>query len=158
MIIGLSLLVILPRWQIIVISLVLVSVAFIPTTIHIQTNQAQITVLDVGQGLSVLISTKNHRLLYDTGLKFYGGGGDIGESVVVPYFRYFAIHSLDVIVVSHTDLDHRGGLDTISRAYPNAQLLTDSPHFYHRGENCHTYPAWTWDGIEFEFLSLQPFF
>ncbi len=157
-IIGLSILVVLPKRVMLVPSIVLIGIAFVPKTIRPPLNHAKITVLDVGQGLSVLITTKNHRLLYDTGKKFYGGGGDMGDRVILPFFRYFSVHSLDTIVISHTDLDHRGGLETISKSYPNAQLISDSPQFYHRGENCHTYPAWTWDGIQFEFISLQSFY
>lgn len=156
--VGLCLLLILPKKSIIIPAMILIVIALIPTTIRPKHNHAQIRVFDVGQGLSVLVSTKKHHLLYDTGVKFYGGGGDIGDSVILPFLRYFSISWLDAIVISHTDLDHRGGLASISRIYPKAKLISDSPKFYHKGKNCHGYPTWSWDGVRFEFLSLKPFY
>src|SRR5690606_4006252 len=51
-------------------------------------GEAEIVMLDVGQGLSVLVRTQRHALLYDAGPKIEDGF-DAGERVVVP-----ALHAL----------------------------------------------------------------
>ena len=59
-----------------------------------------LTVLDVGQGLSVLVQSANHTLLYDAGPAF-PGGLDMGEAAVVPALRALGVSGLDLFLVSH---------------------------------------------------------
>ncbi|MBK7903639.1 MAG: DNA internalization-related competence protein ComEC/Rec2 [Proteobacteria bacterium] len=47
---------------------------------------ARFTILDVGQGLSVVIETRGHSLVYDAGPSFRTGS-DTGQLVVVPFLR-----------------------------------------------------------------------
>src|SRR5690606_10283288 len=67
------------------------------------------TVLDVGQGLAVVVRTHAHTLLYDAGPR-YGSDADAGERVVLPYLRAHGIARLDTLVVSHAHADHDGGV------------------------------------------------
>ena len=62
-----------------------------------------ITMLDVGQGLSLLIQSDGHYMLYD-------GGGRKSSSYVVSYLRTNDISSIDYLVASHYDEDHISGL------------------------------------------------
>lgn len=117
-------------------------------------EDARVELLDVGQGLSVLIRTAHHALLYDTGAKFYRGT-DMGLLAIIPYLKTIGLKKIDTIVVSHTDLDHRGGLSSIEAIYPSHQLIVDDPNYYHRGVSCHTYAPWQWDGIEFKFFPIN---
>lgn len=64
-----------------------------PKTVQIPTGEARIEVLDVGQGLAVVIRTKDHVLLYDTG-PYYSGVADAGDRVIVPYLRATGSSSL----------------------------------------------------------------
>jgi competence protein ComEC len=73
---------------------------------------ADIDVLDVGQGLSIVVTTHSEVLVYDTG-PAYRGGGDAAESVVLPFLRQRGINYVDRLVVSHADLDHAGGVETL---------------------------------------------
>ncbi len=66
------------------------------------------TLLDVGQGLSAVVRTAHHALVYDTG-PAYPGGFDAGREVVVPYLREKGITAIDKLIVSHGDNDHIGG-------------------------------------------------
>jgi competence protein ComEC len=126
----------------------------LPKSNKLKANAAQINVLDVGQGLAVLVRTAKHNLLYDTGGKFYRGK-DLGELVILPYLQTLYRKNLDMIIVSHPDLDHRGGLATIEKDLVVKKLVVNNPEYYKRGFNCHDYPKWEWDGVSFEFLSIE---
>lgn len=61
------------------------------------------TLLDVGQGLSVLVQADGAYLLYD-------GGGRSASSYVVSYLQQHEINQLQWMVASHYDEDHISGL------------------------------------------------
>jgi competence protein ComEC len=113
----------------------------------------RLTVLDVGQGLAVVIETRTHRLLYDAGPAF-PGGGDTGERVVLPYLYSRAIRRLDAVVGSHGDLDHVGGFQSVLPALgptpvlagPSVRLPGTILRLCERGQR------WRWDGVEFVVL------
>jgi competence protein ComEC len=73
-----------------------------------------VTALDVGQGAAVLVESKSHVLLYDTGPRF-SGTADAGGRIVLPYLRWRGIDAIDLLVVSHLDSDHSGGAASILR-------------------------------------------
>lgn len=133
---------------------VMVFAAIIPYQLKTNPGSARIDVLDVGQGLSVAIHTAHHTLLYDTGVKFFQGS-DMGKIAIIPYLKAFGVKKIDKIIISHPDLDHRGGLQSIENSFPVQELIVDDPEFYKRGRPCHTYPSWTWDGVTFRFFSLN---
>lgn len=114
-----------------------------------------IRVLDVGQGLSVVIQTARHLLIYDVGMKFFHGN-DMAQMVIIPYLKTLKIQKIDTVVISHTDLDHRGGLNSLEAIYPIQALLVNNPAFYHKGFDCNKFPEWQWDGVTFHFFPLQP--
>lgn len=112
----------------------------------------RVVVMDVGQGLAVLIQTENHALLYDTGPRF--GNSNAGDRIVIPVLRNMGISHLDVMVISHGDQDHRGGAEAVLEAYPDAALIATrsfglSPKSFRR---CGRGLEWRWDGIRFRFL------
>jgi competence protein ComEC len=49
-------------------------------------GEAWVDVLDVGQGLAVVVRTREHTLLYDTG-PLYSAESDAGQRIIVPYLR-----------------------------------------------------------------------
>ena len=108
--------------------------------------------IDVGQGLSLLVRTQHHALLFDTG-PAYSGGLDLGEAAVVPTLHAFGVRKLDALVVSHGDNDHSGGAASVRRAYPVA--LRYAPAGWPHGQDyqpCLKDATWTWDGVNFRFL------
>lgn len=133
---------------------VILFIFILPKSNKLKVNTAQIDILDVGQGLAVFVRTAKHNLLYDTGGKFYRGK-DLGELVILPYLKTLYIKNLDMIVVSHPDLDHRGGLATVEKDLDVKELVVNNTGYYKRGYNCHDYPKWEWDGVVFEFLSIE---
>ncbi len=128
--------------------------ACMPTRLFLRSHEAEIDVLDVGQGLAIIVRTAHHTLIYDTGMKFYHGS-DIGQLVLVPYLKHVGVTYLDKVVISHPDLDHRGGLLTLSQSFKTGILLVDDPEYYKSAQNCHDFPAWVWDGVMFQFLPIQ---
>ena len=131
----------------------LVVTVFLPSQPTIKPGEVQIDVLDVGQGLSVVVRTAAHLLIYDTGTQQFHAS-DMASLVILPYLKHQRMKQADLVVISHPDLDHRGGLATLESHIHVRQLVTDDPGFYHRGLSCHEYPQWTWDNVSFRFFSL----
>lgn len=119
----------------------------------IKPNEAVVSLLDVGQGLSVVVRTLHHTLIFDTGMKFYRGS-DMGKLVIIPYLKSLGIKKIDTLVISHPDLDHRGGSPSIRKTFQIGEFMVNDPSFYHEGSNCHFKKSWIWDGIHFEFLPI----
>ena len=116
----------------------------------------QVAVLDVGQGLAVVVRTENHALLYDTGPRF-SNESDSGNRVIVPYLHGAGIRRLNGMVVSHDDLDHTGGIDSVLAAMPVDWVLSSLPSgkpslakVQHLP--CQAGQKWQWDGVEFDML------
>jgi competence protein ComEC len=110
-------------------------------------------VLDVGQGLSVLLRTRDHVLLYDTGAR-YPSGYDLGEAAVLPSIHALGITRLDMLMVSHADNDHAGGAEAVVAAFPQALRYAGEPERMHMPmQRCATGQAWTWDGVHFRVLN-----
>jgi competence protein ComEC len=116
-----------------------------------------ITVLDVGQGLSVVARTEKHVLLYDAG-PAYNAFADSGSRVVLPYLRGEGVERLDALVVSHDDRDHSGGAGSVVEGIPVGLLwssLSDDHPLRSEGppgRSCAAGQRWEWDGVAFEFL------
>ncbi len=114
-------------------------------------RELRITVLDVGQGLAVLVQAGRRTLLYDTGPAF--AAGDAGRSVVIPALRRAGVRSLDVMVVSHGDADHAGGAASVLRDYPGAALFAPAGQSGPLAAvDCVAGQTWTWGEVSFRFL------
>ena len=116
-------------------------------------GEVWLTLLDVGQGLAALVQTKRHNLIYDTGPKFFDD--DAGARIMVPYLRQTGIARIDIMVVSHGDSDHSGGVSSILKEIPATRIITSSPAAIlpHTSEYCVTGQRWQWDGVDFTILS-----
>ncbi len=87
----------------------------------------QVWVLDVGQGLSVLLRTRDHALVYDAGAR-YPSGFDLGDAVVLPAIHALGITRLDMLMISHGDNDHAGGAPRRWRQeFPQAARYAGEP-------------------------------
>ncbi|MEH6466163.1 MAG: DNA internalization-related competence protein ComEC/Rec2, partial [Porticoccus sp.] len=112
-----------------------------------------VTVLDVGQGLSVVVQTRYHTLVYDTGASF-DKGFSTGSAVVAPFLRRQGGSELDMLVVSHSDNDHAGGTAGLLGQFSPLQLRVGE--YLELGEisseYCRSGESWVWDGVTFSFL------
>ena len=119
-------------------------------------GEMYVTVLDVGQGLAVLVKTHRHVLLFDTGPQ-HSPQRNSGERIVLPYMRVEGINRLNGLIVSHDDNDHSGGMEVLMKEMPPNWLLSS---FYSvapsAGKTKHALCVdgqyWEWDGVIFEML------
>jgi competence protein ComEC len=77
--------------------------------------------LDVGQGDAVVLQGRGATILFDGGTAF-PGGVDLGRTTVVPALAALGVARLDLVIASHGDLDHRGGLQAVLERVPTARL------------------------------------
>ena len=82
----------------------------------------RVTVLDVGQGLSVVIESPDQVLVYDTGPRWNERLG-AGDAIVGPYLRARGRQRIDRLVLSHRDNDHAGGLAGLLREVEVGRIL-----------------------------------
>jgi competence protein ComEC len=124
---------------------------------HPNEGEMWVTTFDVGQGMALLVETRHHRLLYDTGPS-YSPESDGGNRVVLPYLRARGIHSLDGVIVSHNDIDHSGGALSIFKemqigwAATSLDAWTGIVKAAPNHRRCLAGQAWSWDGVQFEIL------
>ncbi len=115
----------------------------------------RVSVLDVGQGLAVVVATADHLLVYDTGARF-SRRSTAARSVVIPYLRYLGASRIDTLVLSHDDNDHAGGENDLLDAMPVGQRFKSGARRESRDavatRDCVAGVRWQWDGVDFEFL------
>lgn len=130
---------------------------FWPTLPRPEQGQVDVRVLDVGQGLSVLVQTRNHALLYDAG-PATPGGLDSGETVVAPALHALGLRHLDRLLLSHGDNDHAGGANALLRHFPLTPVL--APEGWARAgmSHCRRGQHWQWDGVTFQILHPPPLY
>jgi competence protein ComEC len=134
--------------------LIYVSALFFIKEPGLRQHEMRMTVLDVGQGLSVLIETENHSLLYDAGFQS-SSGFSMGQAVVSPYLDARKIQKVDIGLVSHNDNDHSGGIHCLLNKNRIKKLLISNQRtlyeFDHK-DYCRAGNEWNWDGVVFRVL------
>lgn len=113
----------------------------------------QLHLFNCGHGLSVLITTKHHSMLYDIGSR---RRQDIAHSTVIPYLNHHMIRKLDKVVISHPDWDHYSGLQSLLYTVAVDELISTIPLSLNtpislKQSHCHPH-TWEWDGVKFQIL------
>jgi len=123
-------------------SVALLIAALFPWTERQAGAGSAMTLLDIGQGLSIVIHAAGHTLVYDTG---YGGseGFTQAEKVLLPYLADRKVERIDALLISHADLDHSGGLPLLRTRLPVSR------HLGFGGEACRNGERWVWGSTEF---------
>ena len=129
-------------------------------------GEMQVTLMDVGQGSAVLIRTRDHTVLFDTGPVM--GQSDAAERVILPTLRRYGVRRIDHLVISHADQDHSGGLASLLLAMPIVSIV--APEFQSLDESlqsaftaeaavmrprqtlCRAGQKWSINGVDFQFL------
>lgn len=136
--------------------LVLLTPLLFPRIDRPDESQARVWLLDVGQGLSVLVQTHRHALLYDAGARH--GDFDLGERAVVPALRGLGVAGLDRLILSHADNDHAGGARAVVAALPTTAVLSGEPERLPSelaALPCINSQHWQWDGVSFRLWRRQ---
>ncbi len=110
--------------------------------------------LDVGQGLSAVVRTQQHTLVYDAGPKSRSGF-DMGKAVVLPFLISEGIQHIDTLMISHSDNDHQGGARSLFESIRTDSILSGMPGAigFARSSWCHRDQHWEWEDVKFDVLS-----
>ncbi|PCI58278.1 MAG: DNA internalization-related competence protein ComEC/Rec2 [Methylophilaceae bacterium] len=124
--------------------------------VNLAEGEMNVTVLDVGQGLSVVVKTATHVMVYDTGQKYHQES-DVGSQIIVPYLRNHGIKQLDALVISHDDSDHSGGAASVLAEVPTTWIassyaLPEGSTPTTKQLKCYAGQQWVWDAVRFEVL------
>ena len=120
-------------------------------------GSARLVVFDVGQGLAVAVQTRDHALLYDTGPDF-SGDSDSGSRILLPALRGMGIAQVDTLVLTHDDIDHIGGTESVLQGLPVMNVISSLPDTHPKlqlaahNEPCADGQSWEWNGVRFEML------
>ena len=132
---------------------------FLPLLFPSQPNELslgefKLVLLDVGQGLSIVIQTVENTLVFDTGAK-YSEKSDMASLVILPYLKGAGVKRIDRLIISHGDNDHAGGAKTLLTNVPVNHLMTSVPELFqgYKPITCKEGMSWALDGVNFEFLS-----
>jgi competence protein ComEC len=153
-------------------------VAWYPFTPSTAAKTLEITVLDVGQGDSILVvSPLGSTLLIDGGGAFQGfrghedhPGPDPGEDAVSPYLWSRGFKKLNAVAVTHAHQDHIGGLTAILQNFKvervwlgNENASPALAHFESLAAQLHVPvehevrgQSFLWDGVQVDFLWPEP--
>ena len=124
----------------------------------------QVVFFDVGQGLSILIRQSNKAILYDTGANF-PSGFSMSEAVVLPYLQYVGIDYLDKVILSHSDNDHAGGLNTLLNNIKIREVMSNDSQVQQqldhlqlttKQQSCHSEGSFSWQELNFTILWPLP--
>ena len=115
-----------------------------------QYGDAFVSILDVGQGLATVIQLKDHILLYDTGPP---------NKVAINYLKSLNHTKIEQAIISHTDLDHIGGLEELikQQMVKNFSTSVNYKIVNLSASLCQSNYIWHLDGVEFEFLYPEQF-
>jgi competence protein ComEC len=95
-------------------------------------EENRIAFLDVGQGDAAVVETQTGKtILVDGGglslhRERFGKGQnrfDAGESVIIPYLKYRGIKRIDLLILTHGDADHIGGVKAVVQRFPIQMVI-----------------------------------
>lgn len=121
--------------------------------------QLKVHLLDVGQGQAVVLETARHVMVYDTGAR-WGDKMDGAKLAILPFLRSRGWQAVDRVMVSHSDLDHSGGLARLLNEQKVNEVVSGQPQKVSEVSQldptrvlaCHAGQRWLWDGVQFDVL------
>ena len=141
------------RW----VALLLFLPALLGTRTTLNQGELNITLIDVGQGLSVLLQTQHHSLVFDAGPR-YSSSFDAGKNIVIPFLRSQGVLEVDALIISHGDNDHSGGANAILKNLSVKKIISGANRKRWHNDKaiaCSSGQSWQWDNIHFEILHPQ---
>jgi len=139
-------------WRYIMMLVIAISMIIVPPLLSKEKNRNwQVNVMDVGQGLSVIIERNQRAIIYDTGAS-YPSGFNLVDAVVMPYLRHQGIITLDKVIISHSDNDHAGGLKNLQELINIDEIIANDNKL--GGErSCLQGESFEWQQLTFSMLS-----
>lgn len=134
-------------------ALIFIVLALLPQPRGPAPGELWVSVLDVGQGLSVLLQYEKRAMIYDTGPSL-SPRFNSADAVLLPLLKRRGIKELDALVLSHGDRDHAGAAEQLLARLPVLRVLSGEPERHRRfgAQNCHGAAAWRWGELELAFL------
>lgn len=117
-------------------------------------GEFRFTLLDVGQGLSAVVETSSHTLVFDTGPRFRSGF-ETGSQVVAPFLQHAGVEHVDILLLSHGDIDHIGGATGFLEKKMVGRILAGEPEQVTGNvpvRKCSAGQRWRWDGVVFSII------
>ena len=105
--------------------LILISISFnfLPVTNIIS---SEVSFINVGQGDSCLIRKGTTTVMIDTGGLSYK---DIAKETLIPFLRKKRIYNIDLLIITHDDFDHNGGVSSLISNFRVKKYVTDYQQF-----------------------------
>lgn len=118
-------------------------------------GEVMVTVLDVGDAVALVIRTRRHALVLDTGEQ-YGDDGRGAERFVLPALRDFAINKVDLLLLAQSHAQRAVGAARLMAGVAVSRVIAGGewPGASRPIEPCASARAWRWDGVDFETFGL----
>lgn len=91
-----------------------------PSVPPVSGGSMRVVMFDIGQGDSILIISPNRQTMLIDG----GNSAKDGSEVILPYLKVNGFDRLNVMVLTHPDADHVGGLPEVLRGIPVDRVVS----------------------------------
>ncbi|MEM8547780.1 MAG: DNA internalization-related competence protein ComEC/Rec2 [Pseudomonadota bacterium] len=132
------------RWLVLP-ALVALIALLAPRVAKVPLGCVDLLMLNVGHGTAIVLQTGGGAVLFDTGPS-WRQGGDAAAAIVLPALRAHGITRLELVLISHDDNDHDGGVETLAANVPVGHWLGGP------GVACRAGLRWRLGGVEFKTL------
>lgn len=107
--------------------IILIGLMIVCPPVGREIQDLRITMLDVGQGDSILLQLPGRKsMLIDGGSS---SKENVYEEIIRPALWYYGLSKLDYVIISHMDEDHISGIrELLESGYPVKQLITGSTY------------------------------
>lgn len=89
-----------------------------------QDHATRLTVLAVGQGDCTVLQHRGQVAVIDVGGK--AEDFDAGERLVAPGLRRLGVDKIDLLILTHPDADHVGGLSSVLKRYEVGEIVANA--------------------------------
>jgi competence protein ComEC len=98
----------------------------LPPVAALPAGRTELALLDVGQGLALVLRQRDFTLVYDTG-DGDPAGFNMASAVVQPFLEARGITRIDLLVISHADSDHASGVAALRQRFEVAEIWSGEP-------------------------------